>query len=124
MHNSLFPTPGLLEASSFPISATTRGLRPRYRGRGSRPASAASRSRNGGRPDRPANRLGCAQRGDERRGRLVRDQIGEAAATTVEQRRDLDQPVVTAQPNAPARSTTANPPARSTNRARTGFIAT
>ena len=37
-----------------------------------------------------------AQGGDERRGRLVRDQIGEAAAAARQQRGDLDQPVVLA----------------------------
>ena len=75
------------------------------------------------RPERPADRLGSAQRRDEGRVRLFGDQAGEAPAAARKQRRDLDQPVVAAgqmRPHArPGQSS-----ARSTSRALTGFIAT
>ena len=48
------------------------------------------------RPKRPADRLGGAQRRDEGRVRLLGDQLGEAPAAARQQRRDLDQPVVSA----------------------------
>ena len=48
------------------------------------------------RPERPADRLGGAQRRDEGRVRLLGDQVGEAPAAARKQRRDLDEPVVAA----------------------------
>ena len=111
----------LLAQSAGEFAALVRrlGLRPRFRGRGSRPARAASRSRNGGDPrGRPI--VSAARKAATSAG----DQIGEASSTAGKQRGDLDQPVVLAAQMRPHARPRPVLRALDEPRARTGFMAT
>ncbi|MGP0058605.1 MAG: hypothetical protein ACLPID_04885 [Beijerinckiaceae bacterium] len=69
------------------------------------------------------SRVAAGERSD---GNLVRrrvDEVGEAPAAALDERRDVDQPVATAGEQRPRRGPRQSS-ARSTSRARTGFNAT